>query len=143
MFLIASTVLSKNSFKKKGNKFIRELDDHYQVIYFDRSSFSNLYYIGMGFIIKELDLGGVRDHISTGVPNKSSRMRKNIKRTFDLESKMRDKKRNKEIEKFLINEVLPVLDIHKSIQDLEKLSKSMNPNFLPVVTKRFFGLDVE
>jgi len=129
------------SFKKKGNRWSFSNDEIIKVIELLKSRYGNFYYIYYGFIIKNLELDGCKEHVSHGLGSLDEKENARIKELLDFEISIPDEDRKNELKKFIEREIFGMFDkIHTEKDLLMELKKRDHLNDIPLTVKKYFGL---
>lgn len=137
-------VLVREGFKRRGNRWEFQATNLLKVIELQKSNFGNQFFINYGFIIVDVDLGGLAMHLYMRMAAPEKEKNKLISRTFDLELPIDDIERVKVLHECLYKYLLDTIIAVNSIEELRAFILSRNSSSdVPLVTKKYLGIPIE
>ncbi|QEM69265.1 DUF4304 domain-containing protein [Geobacter sp. FeAm09] len=134
-------ILTQYGFKKKGNKWFGESNDLLKVVDLQRSLYGNSYYLDYGFILKKIELGSLRMHISYGFGSNVLEKNNRIKELLNFENNINDEQRKLELSNYIEDILLAVTQNVETESDLlNEIMKMQNLNLVPLRIKKHFSL---
>lgn len=134
-------VLTPLGFRRDGNYWHLLKEDIEKIIYIQKSSFSNSYYLNYGFNLLNLDLDSVTMHIYNRLGSSDLKRQKLIDDTFDLESDIKPEVRITNIINILNDHLIKLLSEINCEDDIrELLRKRSQINDIPIAVKKHLKL---
>lgn len=139
---VFENVLNSVGFQKKGNTWIIKGSEIDKGVNLQKSRFGNYYYVNYGYIIRRISLGDLMFHVSSRLVSDNTICKANIENLLDLDFDMADEKRTIAINE-LINALLQkhILVIDSEISLKNMLIERSHLNNIPIVVKKYFGID--
>jgi uncharacterized protein DUF4304 len=138
------SIFNKCEFEKKHNKWYHETEELKKVIILQKSRFSNFYYLNYGFIIKNMEIEDSNIHIFSGFSSLKNKENDRIKLLMDLDSKISEQLRKKELKTFIDNLMMDKMNLINLESDIqEELMSREHLNDIPLSVKTYFKLNVE
>ncbi|MBZ0245437.1 MAG: DUF4304 domain-containing protein [Cyclobacteriaceae bacterium] len=120
-------------FSNKGNLWTLETDELEKLIYLQKSNYGNLYYLNYGYNIKGLIYDEVTMHVGNGLSQSEA---------FDLENQLEPIDRIYQLERIILNELLPELEkVNTELELIDLLKKEPHLNDVPLLVKDYFKLN--
>lgn len=139
---VLSKIIESYGFKRKGGKWILENEEVQKMIELQKSDYGDFYYINYGFIIKNIELGGVRHHIFGRLSSKNESENKEIQNILNLDYEISDNEREDKLKiltkKYLLEEIE---NINSEIDILKYLKQREYLYDIPLVVKKYFELE--
>ena len=128
-------------FKRKGNNWVYNGEALTKLINLQKSNFGETYYLNYGYIIKNLDLDGMRSHISKGLGSSNKLVNSRIHELLDLDSLLDQDSRLRELEDLINKQIVEEFNHINSEEDiLNYITGLSNMNRIPGIVLRHFNL---
>jgi hypothetical protein len=93
-------------FKRKGNNWLDNHGEIVKIVNLQKSNFGNYFYVNYGFLLKNVPLNGLKDHIGFRLASIDPAIRKRLNDLLDLDSNISNDERYAELKEFISRDVL-------------------------------------
>ena len=138
---ILTVLLAPIGFKKKASSWTMVGDDLTKMVFLQKSSHGNLFYINYGYILHSLPLNDLKTHVFFGLGAENSIENERIKELLNLENTLPDSDRTKGLTEQLSENLVKKMNRICNEGDLlEELKIQANVNFITLLVKQHFKL---
>jgi hypothetical protein len=138
---ILSEMFVPIGFKKKGNYWVINGELITKMINLQKSTFNNSFYINYGYILNSIPLGNLMMHVYNRFTSSNVEERNRITFLLDLESKITDEERRKELKEILQGKLIAKLQAVNTEEDLlAELKRRPHINDVTLAVKQHFNL---
>jgi hypothetical protein len=138
---VLNEVLVPVGFKRKGNYWVINGNEITKMINLQKSSHGNFFYINYGYILNSIPLDNEMMHVYNRVTSLDVEERNRITFLLDLDSKVSDQDRTKELKRILLDKLVSkIQSVNTEEELLEELRKRPHLNDIPLTVKKHFQI---
>jgi hypothetical protein len=139
---VVDEVFLSCGFKRKGYYWIDNRGEIIKLVNLQKSNFGNQYYVNFGYVIRALQLDGLKMHIFSRLSSAEAGERRRIQALLDLDSSISDECRESQLIEVLNANVLRVMNRVNSEVDLSiQLRSAPTLDTIPGIVKTHLKLN--